>query len=219
MRIKATGNIFYGGSSQCNTSVDGQGYGDPCSYSGVLMCSNDTELDSNAFLGPSVAAQTNISCADQSATIKAHPEWPGMSPLSFPAGSKPIIRRTLSATDEEGLLGATVDAIASTIARLEAAFEQSPDAILNDKGIEKDFAFLRAMRIPAGSPLSKAARAWWDPSKRISIGPWDADGSPSSNAEFWDAFGALKNFNEWDQNGTIVSLGNATNLTCDCCEP
>ena len=107
----------------------------------------------------------------------------------------------------------------STIARLEAAFEQPPDVILNDEGIEKDFERLRAMRIPAGSPLSKAARAWWDPSKRILIGPWDAEGSPSSNAEFWDAFGALDFFNEWDQNGTIVSLGNATNLTCDCCEP
>ena len=51
VRIKATGNIFYGGSTRCNSSFEGQGYGDTCSYSGVLMCGNDTELDSNAFLG------------------------------------------------------------------------------------------------------------------------------------------------------------------------
>ena len=147
--------------------------------------------------GPSVAAQTNITCANQVATVKAHAEWPGMSPLSFPAGSNPIIRRKLTASDEKALLGATVEDIADTIARLEAAFKQPPSAIFKDAGIETDFERLRAMKIPTGSPLSKTARAWWDPSKRVDIGPWDHEGSPSTSADFWAAFEALNYFNDW----------------------
>ena len=120
-----------------------------------------------------------------------------MSPLSFPAGSNPIIHRKLTASDEKALLGATVDDIADTIARLEAAFEQPPSAIFKNAAIEKDFERLRAMKIPSGSPLSKTARAWWDPSKRVDIGPWDHEGSPSTSAEFWAAFDALNYFNDW----------------------
>ena len=100
---------------------------------------------------------------------------------------------------EQAQIGLSAAAINNAISSLDTAFSQSVDAILVDSTIERNFATLRNITVPVGSPLYRTGIPWYD-SYPINIGPNSA--APLTVDAFWTAFRAL-GLKEYDSSGNI----------------
>ncbi len=111
-----------------------------------------------------------------------------------PFGADPI---RFDAREMKPLLGASEEEIDASCAALDKAFSRPVEEIHADRTIEPAFAVLR-LRMPRGSPLRRAAPAWFDPKIPGGVGP-DAP-APDTKEDFWAAF-RRRGLHHWNLDG------------------